>query len=78
MYMGAMPAFLCAYPKRALGSVIDSFELLCACWLLNSGILEEQPLLLTHELSSRSPPPLKSFIYFYFMCTGVLLACMSV
>ena len=30
-------------------------ELLCGCWELNSGLLEEQPVLLTMESSLQSP-----------------------
>jgi hypothetical protein len=31
--------------------VMDSYELLCGCWELHAGPLEEQPVLLTAELS---------------------------
>ena len=31
--------------------VMDSCEIPCGCWELNPGLLEEQPVLLTFELS---------------------------
>jgi hypothetical protein len=32
-------------------SIVDGCELLCSCWELNPGPLEEHPVLLTAELS---------------------------
>ena len=42
--------------KRTSDSIIDGCEPSCGCWELNSGPLEEQPVLLTAE-PSLSPQP---------------------
>ena len=57
--------------------IADGCEPLRGCWELNSGPLEEQPVLLTTEPSLQ---PFTYFfkLYFYFMCLGVLPACISV
>lgn len=63
------------HQKRALGpmrlqsngiTVRCNFELPCGCWDLNSGPLEEQPVLLTAEPSLGTPmgPILKEDRYF--------------
>lgn len=45
---------------RSYGTgVLNSYELLCGCWVLDLGPLGEQPLLLTAEPSLR--PPLRQF-----------------
>jgi hypothetical protein len=47
-----MSALLHIHPqKRASDSLTDGCELLCGCWELNSGLLEEQSVLLTAEPS---------------------------
>ena len=45
------------YQKRASDLITDSCEPTCGCWELNSGLLEEQSVLLTAE------PSLQSCIY---------------
>jgi len=42
---------LLTYKKRASDSFTDGYEPLYGCWELNSGPLEEQPVLLTTEPS---------------------------
>ena len=39
----------------ALDPITDGYEPLCGCWELNSGPLEEQPVLLTAEPSFQPP-----------------------
>jgi hypothetical protein len=39
------------HPKRASDSITDGFEPPCGCWVLNSGSLEEQSVLLAAEPS---------------------------
>jgi hypothetical protein len=38
-------------PKKASDLIIEGCELSCGCWELNSGSLEEQPVLLKSEPS---------------------------
>ena len=45
------PACTPASQKRASDPITDGCKALCRCWELNSGPLEEQPVLLTSELS---------------------------
>jgi hypothetical protein len=40
----------CKCQKRATDIRIDDHDPLCGCWELNSGRLEEQPVLVTAEL----------------------------
>ena len=42
-------------PEEGIRPVIDGCEPPCGCWELNSGPLEEQPVLLTTEPSLHSP-----------------------
>jgi hypothetical protein len=51
LYMSALSACIPACQKRTLDSITDSFEPPRGCWDLNSGPLEEQPVLLTAEPS---------------------------
>ena len=55
-----MPAHL----KRASDFIIDGCEPPCSCWELNSGTLEEQPVLLTGE-PSLQPEPVLLFLTSY-------------
>ena len=50
-----------AHQRRAPDLITDGCEPPCGCWELNSGPLEEQPLLLTTELSLQ---PLNVFLIF--------------
>jgi hypothetical protein len=43
------------HQKRASDSITDGCEPPCGCWELNSGPLEEQPVLLTSEPSLQHP-----------------------
>jgi hypothetical protein len=47
--------------KRAPDLIIDDYEPSCGCWELNSGSPEEQPVLLTAELSLK---PLYLFLMY--------------
>jgi hypothetical protein len=49
--MSALSACTPACQKRASDLITDGCEPPCSCWELNSGPLEEQPVLLTVELS---------------------------
>ena len=49
--MSALPAHIPTCQKRASYSIIDGCELLCGCWELNPGPLEEPMVLLTTEPS---------------------------
>lgn len=60
MYMNALSACMSAWQKRASDLIIDDAEPLSGCWELNSGIQEEQPVLLTGEFSLQ--PLLSSLI----------------
>ena len=40
-----------AHQKRAPDLITDGCEPACSCWELNSGLLEDQPFLLTTEPS---------------------------
>jgi len=51
MYMSALSACTPVCQKRASDPIIDGFETPCGGWELNSGPLEEQPVLLTADLS---------------------------
>jgi hypothetical protein len=53
-----------ACQKRASDLITDVFEIPCDCWELNSGPLEEQPMLLTTE------PSLQSICILFNMGTG--------
>jgi hypothetical protein len=47
MYVSALSACTPAYQKRASDAITDGCEPPCGFWDLNSGPLEEQPVLLT-------------------------------
>ena len=47
MYTSALSACIPACQKRVSDHFIDSCEPPCGCWELNSGSLEDQPVLLT-------------------------------
>ena len=49
--MSALPAHIPASQKRASDLTMDDCEPPCSCWELNSGPLEERPVLLTTEPS---------------------------
>jgi hypothetical protein len=49
--MYALSAYTPACQKRASDPIIDNHELPCGCWEWNAGLLEEQPVCLTAELS---------------------------
>jgi hypothetical protein len=51
MYMSVLSACIYAWQKRASGPIRVGCEPPCSCWELNSGSLEEQPVLLTSEPS---------------------------
>ena len=53
MYMSALSAYTPACQKRASDPIIDGTEPPCGSWELNSGLLKEQPVLLTAEPSLR-------------------------
>jgi hypothetical protein len=54
VYSG-LPVYMPAGQKRTPDLIIDGCEPPCGCWELNSGPLEEQPVLLTSEPSFQSP-----------------------
>jgi hypothetical protein len=54
-YMWAHFSSLQTHQKRALDPITNGCELPCGCWELNSGPLEEQPVLLTTEPSLQPP-----------------------
>jgi hypothetical protein len=51
MYMSALSLSSDTHQKRASDPVTDGYEPPYGCWELNSGSLEEQPVLLTAEPS---------------------------
>ena len=51
MYMSALSAWTPVHQKRASDPITDDCEPSCGCWKLNSGPLQEQPILLTTEPS---------------------------
>lgn len=53
MHIGVLPACICVWEWWVLGPgvKIDRCELLCGCWGLNQGLLEEQPVLSITEPS---------------------------
>ena len=57
--MFCLPVCLYTTSKEGIRSprtgVTDSYELLCGCWELNPGPLEEQLVILTIELSLEPP-----------------------
>ena len=54
-----MPACMAAGQKRALDLITNGYEPPCGCCELNSGPLEESPVLLTTQ-PSLQPPALNS------------------
>ena len=60
MYLSAPSACTPAYQKRASDPITDDCELPFDCWELNSGPLEQQPVLFTTE------PPLQPIFSFFF------------
>jgi hypothetical protein len=54
MYVSTLSAYIPAFQKRTLGPIADGCEPPCGCWELNSGPLEEKPVLLTAESSLQS------------------------
>ena len=62
VYINALSVCLSVHQKRALDPIIDICELPCSCWELNSGFLEEQPVLLTPKPSLQ--PQTKTFRVF--------------
>lgn len=62
MCVSALSAYTPMYQKRALDPITDGHEPPCGCWELDSRSLEEQPVLLTADLSLQDPPPLPSFL----------------
>ena len=46
--------------NRAPDLIVDGYDLPCGCWELNSGPLEEHPVILTSEPSSQ--PPKNTFL----------------
>jgi hypothetical protein len=55
MYMTTLSACIPVCQKRATELIIDDYKSPCGGWELNSGPLEEQPVLLTTEPSVRPP-----------------------
>ena len=53
--MSTLYSCLQTHQKRALDPITENCEPSCACWELNLGPLEEQPVLLTAD-PSLSPP----------------------
>ena len=53
MYMSALSAHIPCMPEEGIRS--DGCEPPCGCWELNSGPLEEQPVLLTAKPSLQPP-----------------------
>jgi hypothetical protein len=51
MYVFEYSAGVTALQRRSLRSIIEGYQTPCGCWELNSGPLDEQPLLLTTEPS---------------------------
>jgi hypothetical protein len=49
LFMWVHSSCLQTHQKRASGPITDGCEPPCGCWELNSGPLEEQPVLLTSE-----------------------------
>jgi hypothetical protein len=60
------------HQKRASDLITDDCELLCGCWDLNSGPLEEQSVLLTTEQSLQPIYFLNLFIQFIYLFILVL------
>jgi hypothetical protein len=54
LFIYCIYSILTAGQKGAPDSIIDGFEPPCRCWELNTEPLEEQPVLLTSELSLQS------------------------
>ena len=73
------------HQKRVSDPITDGWEPPCGCWELNSGPLEEQPMLLTAEPSLQTGLEfLLTFkrVFFFlrftlFKCMNSLSACMS-
>ena len=53
--MSALSAYMLACQKRASDPTIDGCEPSCACWELNSGPQEEQPVVLLTTEPSLQP-----------------------
>ena len=53
------------YKKRALNPITDGCEPPCGCWELNSGLLEEQSVLLTAEPSLQTQSFFLSVFFFF-------------
>jgi hypothetical protein len=64
--MSVLSKYTPACQKRASDLNSDGCEPLCGCWELNSGPLEEQPVLLTAE-----PSPQPQVVYFYTSILGL-------
>jgi hypothetical protein len=64
-----LPADMTAGQKRAPDLIIDDCEPPCGCWELNSGPLEEQPLLLTYKPSLQ--PLLSPFLRYFVVYVSV-------
>ena len=72
--MSVQYSCLRTHQKSALDLITDGCEPPCGCWELNSGLLEEEPLLLTSE-PSLQPLVLVLLFYCLFVCffkTGFL------
>jgi hypothetical protein len=61
MYMNALSAYTPTCQKKASDPIRDGCEPPCGCWELESGPLEEQPVLLATE------PSLQPQAYFPFI-----------
>ena len=59
MHMSVVSAWTPTYQKKTSGHIIDGFEPSHGGWELNSGSLEEQPVLLTAK------PSLQPLFYYY-------------
>jgi hypothetical protein len=69
MYGSIHCPYLQTHQKRALDPITDGCEPPCGWWELNSGPLEEQPVLLTTEPSLQAfNLPFHSSIYVCFLC----------
>ena len=58
------------HQKRASDLITGSCEPLCGCWDLNSGLLEEQSVLLPRVIS---PAPKETFLKYFFVPLNIIV-----
>jgi hypothetical protein len=57
MYINALFAYMPAWQKWTSNPILDGCQPLCCCWELNSGLLEEQLVLLSAKPSLQPALP---------------------